>query len=467
FEAVVGDPEPGEAPEIAAARPLAEEVLGAAAALSPLPIPRDDVVLAVRITVRSTSHFPDDVLAMREDVQATAPNVIVTDVLPDPHPDVAAMIFGTFDAPVWVENGYVVRDDDGAPVPIGTAPIDFILALPAAAAESGGAPIVMYQHGNPGNAPDEVPGAARDFLAPAGFAVGGMTDVPNRTFAAVLEQTLAIFTYVLFFGEPPDWYLQTYAEQMAFLRALQSLDELDVLPLGDPDGVPDLDPSKILYEGISYGSVHAQAFLAYSPDILGAALVAGASRLAELIEYQDRTTPDGGPRLFVETLPAFLSDARAPDLWLGLHLFAISYDRQDPHNHARFLFRDPVEVDGTTKKASLLVVEGLNDSFTKANTTRSLAWLLGPIPQLEPVAVPVLGLPSQAGPIQANIDADTTAAFVQFVPSGVGLPPTQGCDFQPEGHFCAQTAPPARTQRLRFYTSALTGPPVIEFEPEL
>ena len=186
FEGVVGDPEPGEAPEIAAARPLAEEVLDAAAALSPLPIPRDDV------------------LAMREDVQATAPNVIVTDVLPDPHPDVAAMIFGTFDAPVWVENGYVVRDDDGAPVPIGTAPIDFILALPAAAAESGGAPIVMYQHGNPGNAPDEVPGAARDFLAPAGFAVGGMTDVPNRTFAAVLEQTLAIFTYVLFFGEPPE-----------------------------------------------------------------------------------------------------------------------------------------------------------------------------------------------------------------------------------------------------------------------
>ncbi len=53
---------------------------------------------------------------------------------------------------------------------------------------------------------------------------------------------------------------------------------------------------------------------------------------------------------------------------------------------------------------------------------------------------------------------------MQFVPAGAGLPPTQGCEFL-NGHTCGQIAPPALQQRLRFYTSALTGPPVIEFEP--
>ena len=65
----------GEAPEVGVVRPLAEEVLSVAETLSPLPIPRDDVALAVRLTIRSTDHFVDDVLAMRADVLNTPPNV--------------------------------------------------------------------------------------------------------------------------------------------------------------------------------------------------------------------------------------------------------------------------------------------------------------------------------------------------------------------------------------------------------
>jgi hypothetical protein len=321
----------------------------------------------------------------------------------------------------------------------------------------------MYQHGNPGSAQNEVPGAARSFLGGAGFAVGGFTDVLNRTYATVLDQQFAIFGVVLVAGEPPDFYIQTYAEQVAFLYALRSLAALDLLPLGAPDGVPDLDPTSIVYEGISYGSVHGQAFLAYAPEILAGGLVVGAARLAELVEYQDRTLPTGGQRFLVEILPSVLSGVRAPDLWMGLALFAVAYDRQDAHNHARFFFREPVAVDGTTRKPSLLVVEGIDDSFTKNNSTRSLAFQLGAIPQLAPGIVRVPTLPLVAGPIQANVDAETTAAFVQFAPAGLpGITPTQGCSAQFEGHYCAQTAPPARAQRLLFYTSALSGPPVVQ-----
>ena len=95
--------------------------------------------------------------------------------------------------------------------------------------------------------------------------------------------------------------------------------------------------------------------------------------------------------------------------------------------------------------------------------TRSLAWTLGPIPHLAPTVVPVSYLPVVDGPLQGNVDPETTAAFVQFAPAGIpGLPPSPGCELQGEGHYCAQTAPGARALRAAFYTSAVEGVPVVE-----
>jgi hypothetical protein len=76
----------------------------------------------------------------------------------------------------------------------------------------------------------------------------------------------------------------------------------------------------------------------------------------------------------------------------------------------------------------------------------------------------VSDLPEQAAPIQGNVDAQTTAAMVQFAPLGGSAPPSAGCvsQGQTEGHYCAQTAPEARAQRLRFYQSALVGVPVVD-----
>ncbi|NNL67432.1 MAG: hypothetical protein HKP30_14380, partial [Myxococcales bacterium] len=378
--------------------------------------------------------------------------------------NVAAIVRGTFQVPSWGGQAYVNRGLDGLPETTGTARVDFILALPDAAAITGNAPLLMYQHGSPGSAEGEVPNATSSFLGSAGFAVGGFTDPLNRVAPTQDEVNFTILGNVLINGEAPDFYIQAYAEQMAFVRALKSLDTLDVLPLGAPDGTPDVDPSTLVYEGISYGSNHAQALLAYEPEIRAAALVVGAVRFTELIEYQDRTVPLGGLPLISGVLGGFLTGVRAPDFWYTLSLFAISYDRQDPHNHARFIYREPLSIDGVTRKASILMVEGLDDSFTSNNSSRSLARQLGGIPQLAPAPVPVPDLTSLPGPIQANVDFETTAAMVQYLPAGnsLGLPPSAGCPFQFEGHYCAQTAPEARAQRVDFYQSALLGVPVID-----
>jgi hypothetical protein len=67
----------------------------------------------------------------------------------------------------------------------------------------------------------------------------------------------------------------------------------------------------------------------------------------------------------------------------------------------------------------------------------------------------------------ANIDAETTAAFYQYVPTGIpGIDPTPGCvalapSSGSEGHFCPQSAAESYRQRAVFFQSALDGVPVI------
>jgi hypothetical protein len=63
------------------------------------------------------------------------------------------------------------------------------------------------------------------------------------------------------------------------------------------------------------------------------------------------------------------------------------------------------------------------------------------------------------------VDAETTAAFVQFAPDGIdGIPPSPGCIGQYEGHFCAQVAPEAHRLRADFYRSAVEDTvPVIDW----
>jgi hypothetical protein len=138
------------------------------------------------------------------------------------------------------------------------------------------------------------------------------------------------------------------------------------------------------------------------------------------------------------------------------------FDAQDPHNKVRHLYRDPLPVAGTLRKPSVLVLEGINDTLVPNHATESMAWVMGPIPHVAPVQRPVPFLNVVTAPITANINAETTAGFFQYVPIGVpDLPATPGCAGQPEGHYCAQTAPESLHQRSVFFTTALTGVPTI------
>jgi hypothetical protein len=189
----------GEDPSVTRVRALASDVLDAVASAALPPIPREDVALAVRISVRSTREIPSDLLAVREEIfSAPPPAVSVLRVTAESDEaiaagsEVAAIVTGTWEAPDFRgDDGTFARDPvSGRPLRTHTRPIGFVLALPRAA-QLGPVPVTLYQHGNPGSAEEEVVEQARRSLAAAGFAVIGFTDVVNREVSppgADLEQ---------------------------------------------------------------------------------------------------------------------------------------------------------------------------------------------------------------------------------------------------------------------------------------
>jgi hypothetical protein len=215
-----------------------------------------------------------------------------------------------------------------------------------------------------------------------------------------------------------------------------------------------MDPTRPLtYVGISQGANYAPAFLPYAPEIRAAGVIVGGGRLAETLIHQQ-------PQAFLVQIGMVFPNMTATDIWVGLSLFQHMFDKQDAANHARFMYREPLTVAGTTKKASILQVEGLTDSLVPNNTSEALAWAFFPLPHLAPVQRTVPFLQVVEGPVVGNIDADTTAAFFQYVPIGVeGIAPTPGCleRHEPEGHYCAQSARESLHQRVVFFDSAVRG----------
>jgi hypothetical protein len=111
----------------------------------------------------------------------------------------------------------------------------------------------------------------------------------------------------------------------------------------------------------------------------------------------------------------------------------------------------------------VLLIAGLEDSRIPNRFTDALAWLLGPVPMLEPSPRAVDFLPSAPAPITANMGPNTSASYDQVVPAGIaGTDVEMGCspysmsaEVATEGHFCAQVSPASIEQRIRFFLSAL------------
>jgi hypothetical protein len=300
-----------------------------------------------------------------------------------------------------------------------------------------------------------VPANARRGLAKAGFAVIGFTDFVNRSVVPGGDTTLLndqVFTVLINRHALPDYLsLLTIADQLALVRMIPTLKSVDVLPLGAPDGKPDLAPSLPLgYLGFSQGATHGMGLLPFAPEIRTAVLAAGAGRYSAYLVHQYSDA------LYGMLVAAFPGLTRA-EFYTSIALVQMAFDSQDPQNLARFLYRQPLAL-GTSSRAHVLLVEGLGDHLVPFYSLRSGASQLL-LPQIEPRAevVPFL---DAAGASSNEGSGVATKRYFQYVPAGYAVTPTPGCvaQHQLEGHFCAQLAPEAIEQRVRFFEAGQRSP---------
>jgi hypothetical protein len=472
FASVLAPPAPADATEVVRARDSIDPVLDAVAALPDVPIPREDVALAVRLSIR-TQPSPADLVAVKEMALASPPPpLLLPDVNANPCPNPttsciqllagrALSVRGKVRLPNFrTALGTFEHDPTtGRPVQTGTNDVPFVLTLPL---QSLSGPVIplMYQHGNPGS-PNEIFGSNNEQLDDAGFALTGMQDTLNREIGQdVALQTQVIFFFLVQAQQLPDFWNQTGADMIFFLRAIQGMGSLDLIHRdanGNPalggDGSPEIDPSTILYKGISEGANNAQRFLPFAPEILAAETTVGGARLGETLIHQSADT-------ILQQIGGFLPKLRPVELWVGLSLFQAAYDPQDGHSYLRHLYREPLlPFAGSTDVTppSTIWTQGIGDSLVPNNATYAMVREMG-IPHVRPIAHAVPTLQQVDPPLRENIAPGITSGFFQFDPAT-----TPGCagGVQPEGHFCPQSAPIARAQRLHFLLTALQGSPEI------
>jgi hypothetical protein len=424
--------------------PYTEEVAAGLAVLeSSVGVAKDRVKLATTFTTASVL----DVMRAAAEAARDQPPVLseAWEIETPEEPDGRARFRATFEAPEYrheLPDGRWELDAGGKPVVLDTVDLEVFLAV-SDAQSSEKRPVVIFQHGLGGDK-DGCWGTAERLgaLNAAVFAIdsphhgsrgepGGDDLTPVVRFFGVDldEQTFVI-------GRARDNFRQMAADQLALVELIGSLEDLDILPPGAPDGVPDLDTSRIFYVGHSFGSVQGATIFALAPEITHAVWNVGGAGLMMLLRDSQLFS------LLVDGLrPPGYSDGAVARFMAVTQAIV---DPGDPLNFARFAQLEPTPgVDGWVPR-DVLLQEVIADSIVPNSVSEALARAAG-LPLLD-VIHPVSGLPEQAGPVSGNLASGATGGMSQF-------DRMEGDKTANHGELLFSTE--GRAQYVAFFTSAL------------
>ncbi len=353
----------------------------------------------------------------------------------------------SFDAPEYrtPKPGGRFVVENGKPTPQSTAQLEMLLAF-SDSTKSGPRPIVIYGHGLGGDK-EGVWGTA-DRLAALNVAVfaidapehGSRSAKPGDSFGSIfaffgIDSATKGESFVL--ARARDNFRQMALDQLELVRLIASLKDLDVLPLGAPDGIPDLDTTKILYLGHSFGSVMGPTAAALAPEIQAAVWNVGGAGLTTLLRDSntfkfiiDALRPVGTPQGDVN------------------RFFAVTQaiiDRGDPLNYAKFVTLEAPPGVTNWRPRDVLLQEVFGDSIVPNSTTELLARATGLVHQL-PKRGEIFGLSTTSGPVTANLPTGATGAIAQF---------ERGADGKLIDHGSLIFAPEGRAQYVEFFRTVL------------
>ena len=424
-----------------------DEVRAGLGDLAAFGISADRVRLATSFT---TASIHDEMIAISELVRGLPPPALLEPfTVETPLADDGRVRFrAVYEAPELrrpLPDGRFVFEN-GAPVVQDTVGLEVFAAF-SDAMTSEPRTVVIYGHGLGGDK-DGCWGTAQR-LAELNAAVFSI-DSPHHGSRAEGSAGTAIFRFFgidaddssFVIGRARDNFRQMAADQLGLVRLITSLSELDVLPPGAPDGIPDLDTSRILYIGHSFGAVQGPTILALAPEIRHAVWNVGGANLMMLLR-------DSGT---FSLLVNALKPPSTPDGALG-RFFAVSQaivDPGDPINYARFGTLEAFPTVAPFQPRDVLLQEVIGDTIVPNSTTRALARAAGLT--LVDAIEPASGLALAEAPLVDNLGG-ATGAMSQFDRVEGDAIATHGeLIFSPEG----------RAQYVQFFLSALAGAATVE-----
>lgn len=367
-------------------------------------------------------------------------------------PDPRVRFVGRYEAPELRRPKPVgtwdVTKDDRAVVQ-STAALETYLVF-SDATKSGPRPIVIFGHGL-GDDKDGTWGTA-ERLAELGVAVigidapehGSRSDPPTKDGKSDLFQSV-----VGFFAANPDTktfdlekvrdnFRQMASDQLELVRFIQTLKTLDVLPVGAPDGIPDLDTTQILYLGHSFGSVLGPTIGALAPEIRAACWNVGGDGLTTLIRdsglfsvFIDAFRPPGTPKSEVAKFFAITQAIMDPG---------------DPANYARYATLEAMTGVPSWRAKDVLIQEVKEDRIVPNTATEILARALG-LAQIAPYTHEVPSMFRTDAPLTQNLPSGATGGLTQFEVANGTTASHGDLIFSPE----------ARKQYVEFFRTALAG----------
>ena len=408
-------------------------------------ISRDEVVLATTFT---TASVLDELVATAERARAAPPPAMLEPFTVETElgADKRVRFRAVYAAPEYRREKPDGKWQIEAGLPVAQADVGLEVFLAFAdGTVSGPRPVVLYAHGLGGDKDGSWGTAER--LAELGAAVfaidspehGSRSDDPGSELASVFgffgidaeSQSFDI-------GRARDNFRQMASDQLELVRFIESLGDLDLLPVGAPDGVPDLDVSHLLYIGHSFGSVQGPTLMALAPEVKQSVWNVGGDGLMMLL--RDSST--------FSILVDALRPPGTPDGALG-RFFAIAQaivDPGDPINFARFGTEEALPgVEGWSPR-DVLLQEVVDDAIVPNSTSEALARAAG-LELVDPL-VAVSGLPTSTAPRTGNLASGATGVLYQFDRMHGDMPATHG-----ELIF----APEARGQYVEFFRSGLSA----------
>lgn len=378
-------------------------------------ISRAHVILASLFTTESVH---DELLALAAERRAAPAPAKVGDPTVNQNEDPRVRFVGRYVSPEYrskSDGRFTIVD--GKPVAAdASVSLEYFLAF-SNAKVSGPRPVAIFAHGLGGDK-DGTWGTADRLkdLSANGVAVIGI-DAPFHGSRSTRSKGSGAFLYALdFFAVNPDTksfdigaardnFRQMAADQLELVRFVKSLDTLDVLPVGAPDGIPDLDTTKIVYLGHSFGSVMGATIAALAPEIRAAVWNVGGDGLMQLLRDSN-------------TFSLLASALRPPGTTKGEveRFFGISQaiiDRGDPINWARYVTLDSLPGVGDGHARDVLLQEVVDDSIVPNSTSEALARAAG-LSLVEPKVRDVGGLASAHAPLTGNLPSGATGGIFQF-----------------------------------------------------